>query len=854
MKKHDFDKIRRDHPLPDIIAKSGVKLDKDGNEFRACCPFHGEKTASFTAYKASGDGTWKYHCFGCGIHGDVVDYVRERYGYANNGDAARYLTGEDNERQPVQTPAYKEATDPYEGYDITRPPDDAPLIAAGVRSPPILNPKRVNPENGKAKVVTYNPTMTFPYKDKTGKLIGYVLRVEFDGRKITPGVWWTVNKRAEFEGWSHGSFPAPRPLYGLDQLYEQPDAQVLLVEGEKCADAANRILPLTGSTAVAVSWMGGGKAISKTYWHSLKGRSVVIWPDNDPEGWRTTMGSARPDGGWNKGLMDYLLDAEVQRIKIVHVTAESRPKGWDIADAEKELPPAGIATLMRERIQSWNRERFELWKAARIEKAKGYAPEVRSSARQGERAEPAAQGDGSNDPDPHAERDPGPPGDGDDPSDGRASGEDAGQAVAVGRGFQINEENWRQHLIMKADGDGLKSTSGMNAALILQYEARFAGIFAWNDFAQTVYLMRRPPWDMTGTPGHWRPRKLKETDRVACAGWLEYTGMSVKISDMGRIITRVAEHSRYNPVKDAFASLNWDGVPRINGGMTADGDSAMPWLAEYMGAENNEINRLFGEKWLVGAVARASEPGCKMDTMLVLEGPQGLQKSTALRVIADTLAPGLFTDEIADPNSKDAGMQMQGALIIEIAELDAFRRAEITQIKSWLARQTDRFRPPYGMLVEEFHRSCVFAGTVNPLGNTGYLKDPTGARRFWPVEAKDIDIDRLKIDGRQLWAEALHLYNAGTTWWLNKEQEKLAAAAQSQRYEDDPYGELIDDYTVGMTQVSLQNILNHLDIPKERRNAIVSRRVTSHLIRHGWKRGTDGERVVYVRNEKETLV
>lgn len=850
MKKYDFDKIRRDNPLPEIASRSGLKLDKDGNEFRACCPFHGEKTASFTIYKTQQD--WKFHCFGCGIHGDVVDFVKERYGYADSGEAARWLIGEDAERAPVTTAAYKEATNPYDGYDIARPPADTPEIVAGVKTPPILNPKRVNPENGKPKVVTYKPSMVFPYRNKHGDLIGYVLRVEFDGKKVTPGVWWTINKAAEFEGWSHGSFPAPRPLYGLDRLHATPEAQVLLVEGEKCKDAGERVMQLAGRNVVVVSWMGGGKAISKTYWKSLKGRSVIIWPDNDPEGWRTTMGFARPGGGWTKGLIELLFDAEVARIKIVHVTQDSRPKGWDIADAEKELPPNGIAALMKERIQEWSRERFELWKAARIEKEMPHGNEREGETKAGEASQRSGgEDDDSSDEQPHSsER-----GEGGDNQSSRQADEDApSQSVQVGRGFQIDADNWRQHLIMKADGDGLKSTSGMNIALILQYERRFAGIFAWNEFAKEVYLMRRPPWDVSGKPGYWRPRKMIETDIVACAGWLEYTGMAPKINDVGRIIVRVAEHNKYNPVAEAFASLEWDGLPRINGGQTGHGDSVEPWLCEYLGADNTDINRLFGEKWLVGAVARAMEPGCKMDTMLVIEGPQGLQKSTALRVLSDGLVPGVFTDEMSDPNSKDAGLQMQGAFIVEIAELDAFRRAEITQIKSWLARQTDRFRRPYGKVVEEFPRSCVMAGTVNPLGNTGYLKDPTGARRFWPFEAKHIDIERLKIDARQLWAEAFALYKKRVPWWLDKEQEKLAATVQQKRYEDDPYGELIDDFVKVHTQVTLQSILNALDIPKERRNAIVARRVVSHLMRTGWQRSDEDGRAVFSRNAKETLV
>ena len=313
---------------------------------------------------------------------------------------------------------------------------------------------------------------------------------------------------------------------------------------------------------------------------------------------------------------------------------------------------------------------------------------------------------------------------------------------------------------------------------------------------------------------------------------------------------RVAEHNKYNPVREALEALKWDGIPRVAGGRTEEGDSVDPWLVEYLGADDTEVNRLFGEKWLIGAVARAMEPGCKMDTMLVLEGPQGLQKSTALRVLSDGLVKGVFTDEMSDPNSKDAGLQMQGAFIVEIAELDAFRRAEITQIKSWLARGTDRFRRPYGKVVEEFPRSCVFAGTVNPLGNTGYLKDPTGARRFWPVKVNEIRIEALKNDAPQLWAEALVLYRKKRKWWLTKEEEKLAIKAQKERYEDDPYGELIDDFCKDEMRPTLQGIMQAIGIPAERRNPIVARRVISHLTRKGWRRTTVDGRVAFERPEQ----
>jgi DNA primase (bacterial type) len=147
MTKIDFDKIRRDNPLPDVIRKSGVDLVEDGNEFRACCCFHGEKTPSFTVFNSPKSG-WSYFCFGCGVHGDVTDFVKERYGYASTTDAVKFLTGEDSNKRPLTTTEYKEATNSYDGYDIVKPPEGVAEIVSGVRTPPILNPKRVNPETG----------------------------------------------------------------------------------------------------------------------------------------------------------------------------------------------------------------------------------------------------------------------------------------------------------------------------------------------------------------------------------------------------------------------------------------------------------------------------------------------------------------------------------------------------------------------------------------------------------------------------------------------------------------------------------------------------------------------------------
>jgi predicted P-loop ATPase len=170
-------------------------------------------------------------------------------------------------------------------------------------------------------------------------------------------------------------------------------------------------------------------------------------------------------------------------------------------------------------------------------------------------------------------------------------------------------------------------------------------------------------------------------------------------------------------------------------------------------------------------------PGCKNDCALILEGPQGLKKSTALRVLGEPW----FTDDIADIGSKDAQLQIRGAWIIEWSDLDAMSRVDISKVKAFMSRAIDRFRPPYGHRLVELPRESVFAGTTN---SDSYLRDVTGARRFWPVRCGVIDIDSLKQDRDQLWAEAVVRFRDGASWWLEKQfLVEAAEMEQAERYE-----------------------------------------------------------------------
>jgi hypothetical protein len=281
---YDRDAIRLQYPLSEILpARYGVALKKSGREFAACCPFHNEDGPSFTVFVGK-EGHELFNCFGCGAKGDVFEFVA-RYSNRRNKEDFRAIcqeiTGEtdiDHSRRPA--PIAVAHFDPYAGFTFGMPPADAPAIEAGQRTPELRNPKHEQEENRVPNMVRYTPSMVFPYRDRVGRLIGYVLRIETDKGKITPGIWWM--ERDGWAGWCHGSYPAPRPLYGLDQLADHPEWQVIVTEGEKAADAARRLF--AGKAIVVASWIGGTQAVSRADWTPLAGRKVVVWPDADHPG------------------------------------------------------------------------------------------------------------------------------------------------------------------------------------------------------------------------------------------------------------------------------------------------------------------------------------------------------------------------------------------------------------------------------------------------------------------------------------------------------------------------------------------------------------------------------------------
>lgn len=299
----------------------------------------------------------------------------------------------------------------------------------------------------------------------------------------------------------------------------------------------------------------------------------------------------------------------------------------------------------------------------------------------------------------------------------------------------------------------------------------FEGVLGYNELYARIETRKVTPW---GYEGAW-----SEVQDTNIHVWLEKNGCQCSREQAWRAVEHSSFSNAFNPLRDWLNSLSWDGVRRID-----------TWLVKYANVQDSDYTRAIGQRWLISAIARAFQPGCKVDTCIIFEGAQGIGKSRMLRALAEPY----FTDDIAEFGSKDAALQMQRAWIIELAELDTLSRAEASQIKAFMSRNTDAFRPPYGKHVIEAPRHCIFGGTVN--GGEDILKDSTGARRFWPVSCEGkIDVEGIKRDREQLWAEAIFMYRHGTPWWLEDQFLIDASEQHQEQYQErDVWLPLIETY------------------------------------------------------------
>lgn len=320
----------------------------------------------------------------------------------------------------------------------------------------------------------------------------------------------------------------------------------------------------------------------------------------------------------------------------------------------------------------------------------------------------------------------------------------------------VEQKDWLPRLSVDKAGDVEPTIN--NIILIINNDLELKNKIRYNEFEANIYILSNVPWDDKVRI----PRPFIDSDDASMRHYLEQV---YKIFNTGKTFDAInisAKNNSYHPIKDYLEPLVWDGIPRIE-----------MLLIDHMGAENSNYTKEVTKKTLVAAIARVYRPGIKFDTVLTLVGGQGIGKSTFFNM----LGRDWFSDSFTTVQGKEAFEQLQGNWIIEIAELSAFKKSEVEQIKQFLSKRSDKFRVAYGRRVETFLRQCIMVGTTN---ESSFLKDYTGNRRFWPVTvtkgAKELPID-------QLWAEAKVLYEAGETIYLDEATETEAKLVQASHTE-----------------------------------------------------------------------
>ena len=330
--------------------------------------------------------------------------------------------------------------------------------------------------------------------------------------------------------------------------------------------------------------------------------------------------------------------------------------------------------------------------------------------------------------------------------------------------------DWQDQLQRTKSGELKPST--FNADLFLRHSPEWQGVLTYNELTLYVETDQPPPW-----PAYKSTREWDNDDTTRTFLWLQGHGVGITSPVLTlAVVKSIARTNPYNPIQRYLAALTWDGTPRLDS-----------WLHDYLGAEASPVNATMGAKWLIQAVARAMVPGCQADATLVLIGPQGLGKSSTLRVLAGPY----FVADLSDLASKESKIELCGCWIAELGEFIT-HRSELER-KSFLTQPVDTFRPPYEVAAKKVKRTCVFAATSN---DSSPLTDSSGARRYWSVTCGvtrlKADIEKLKQDRNMIWAEAVMRYQAGEPWHADTPEFAAALTVEQEtRYAGGPFDDVI---------------------------------------------------------------
>jgi putative DNA primase/helicase len=606
-----------------------------------------------------------------------------------------------------------------------------PVLPVPENAPPA---RFVHPQRGEAFKV-------FAYRDTEQRLLGYSCQFRRSAggiHKLT--LTWCENESDQSRAWRWIQFPALRPVYRADRLDPERHSIVLIVADEWSADELGYVERDHAGAVVdpdkwpflsydVVSWPGGRTKLGEVDWSCLKGRICAIWMPHSAE--RFKVGKGDPQLGalipiekqpWRvaaRALKDTLTSFGAIPVALVEAeTLEELPDGWD---------------ALRALNTGWDLGRLAAWVQAHFA-TRAELEEAQRLATAGKPAAPKVEGD------------------------------------------------WTATL-KREDGVGRLLAEPHNVRLLLTNLEAWRGVIWLDEFSNKVMKAKPPPYP-GGVAGEWT-----DFDDTMAGDYLAMHCdiRRLKSSMVGEVVHVVAKLHARNPLVDYLKACRDKWI--------ADGrkERLKTWLADYLGAGVSEddtaadierleqYHALIGRHWVKGAVARALRPGCKFDEVLILEGHQGLGKSSALAILGGEWA----MDTPFSLGDKEGWEALIGAWIVEIAELDAMNKADVKTSKTFFSRRKDRFRLPFARRSQDFLRTCVFAGSTN---EHEYFRDRTGNRRYLPALCRrDFNREHLERDKDFLFGEAVVAVEAGERLWLTKDEHALVRVEQRRRLRQDPW-------------------------------------------------------------------
>lgn len=346
-----------------------------------------------------------------------------------------------------------------------------------------------------------------------------------------------------------------------------------------------------------------------------------------------------------------------------------------------------------------------------------------------------------------------------------------------------NGQDWKKQL-QYATRSSVLENSVWNLNLILENDPDFVG-FAYNELANRIQITGLLPWERPEGNLFWRDADTAQLKALIDARYLPFSGRNHDVA-----FTKVADDRHFHPIRDYLDALpNWDSEKRVE-----------DLFIKYLKADDTPYVRAVTRKTFAAMVARIYQPGVKFDCVPVLDGEQGIGKSS---IVKDLVTTEYYSESLSltDMDDKSGAEKLQGFWVVEIGELAGMKKADIEKVKAFLSTADDKYRPSYGKTVESHPRQCVIIATVN--GERGYLRDITGNRRFWIIklhQQKQKQKWHFDQDFRdQFWAEAKAIYESGEKLYL--EGDVLDAAKEAQR------GAMEVDERIGMVEEYLNTPL-----------------------------------------------